>query len=204
MLRLLPLVLFFAAQLCLAQSGILKMKDGTERPVKITATSSSSVFTSNGTFSYSSIAEAIFDTKEQRYQTVYDRLAANGISVSFPDPAESIAPEVVEEKPAPGPVPLQPQSNVVYTQTITMEDVVKGINEYQVQSSGGKGVMMFGAALLSTYFIMNAVTTEQNKKAKSPEDIKTVPMALPIAGAVILTIGISIDMSALKHLKIKR
>lgn len=204
MLRHLSLVLLFFAQLCFAQSGILKMKDGTERPVKITATSSSSVFTSNGTFSYSSIAEAIFDTKEQRYQTVYDRLAANGISVSFPDPAESIAPEVVEEKPAPVPVPTQPQSTVVYTQTITMEDLVKGINEYQVQSSGGKGVMMLGAAILSTYFVLNAVTYEQNKNLKPGDTVKTVPLALPIAGAVVLTIGISIDMSALKHLKIKR
>lgn len=173
--------------------------------VVIKATSNTSILVENTSVLYSEVTEAVFTEKEQRYQSVYDRLTKNGIAISFSGTKETIIPEAVPEPEVKPGIPLRPVTNEAsYTETITLQDVVNSIDTYQEQSNGAKGVTMLGAALLSTYFVLNAAYTEQNKNAKSPEDFKTVPMALPIAGAVILTIGISIDMSALKHLKIKR
>lgn len=190
--------------LCSAQSAILKMKDGNEYSVVIKATSSTSIFFEKTSVPYSEVTEVIFEIKEQKYQSIYERLIKNGITIIFSSTMETIIPD---DGPTPEMKPGIPLHSVTaetsYTETITFQEVINSIDTYQELSNGAKGVQLLGAALLSTYFVLNAVYTENNKNAKSPNYLKTVPMALPIAGAVIFTIGISIDMSALRHLKIK-
>lgn len=201
------LALVLISLVCLSQPAILKLKDGKDYSVVIKATSNTSIIVENTAVRYDQVISATFEEKEQRYESTYSRLAANGIEVRFADPAQTIAPTSVpvpEPVTTPNQLPLTPLNQAEYSETISLKQVVDGISKYKDQSAGGKTAMFIGAGILGASMILTSVYAKQNKDATSPSDLKEVPQALPIAGTVILTIGIAIDLDALRHLKFRR
>lgn len=160
--------------LSFSQNVNLVLKSKSVISTKITATSSGSVFTPNGTFNYSEIDSAKFELKDQKWQDIYDRLESNSVKVSFTgyqslsEMSRTALANKIEQKP--------------------ISDVYIMLDKFASQRNTGKALQLLGIAAIGLSILS--------------KDEKTIK-AVSIGGAVVSTVGFVIDFDASRHLRLK-
>lgn len=159
-----------------AQTVTITTKDGKEVNTTISGVSNSALFTPNGTFKYSDIQTATFESKKQQDQTTYDRLVAGGATVQFTG-------QSIVMKPTP-------------EQEVDISTLVNSLEQFRKQRNTGKGLQLAGFGLLAAAIAINSQSsaTTDTKSAQS----------VAIAGGVIGVIGFVVDLDAGHHLKLKK
>lgn len=178
------LLLTTAVTYAWAQSATIKTKAGEEKKIVIKAHSNESLFTDQGNIKYADLVSIDFDKENPRDKSLYEKLAAASVQVSFGNHIKAIeiqSPLIVNQKQQP---------------------IAIDIDKFREQRNLGKAFEFVGVAVLATsIFLNNRYTKELGKDINT--DAKPPSEYLPLIGLGAMGVGIIIDIDASRHLKKK-
>lgn len=183
MKRLTSILLLTTVVTCAwAQTATIRLKPGDEKRVTIKAHSSETLFTDQGNIKYSDLASVDFDKENPTDKSLYEKLAAAGVQVSFGNHVKAI----------------EIQSPLIVNQQ--QQPVTIDIDKFREQRNLGKAFEFVGVAVLAaSIFLNNRYAKELGKDINT--DAKPPSEYLPLIGLGAMGIGIIIDIDASRHLK---
>lgn len=184
-----------------AQVIFVTKKDSTQFETKINATSKTDLYVPEGRIPISDLISVAFDGYQEGSVALYDNLRKQKVVVSYDYKKGSKAPSYIA-------VPDSPLK-VAGREPVSLDQVVVRLNEFNNQRQTAKAMQLIGVLAIGGSVALQAIYNQQyaddlakwNGSGPAPTQ-NVVPSAIPIAGAVLFTIGISIDLSAGKHLKL--
>lgn len=167
----------------MAQSATVKTKAGEEKRILIKAHSNDAIFTDQGNIKFTDISTINFESDQERDASLYNRLSAAGVQVSFGNQVKEIT--------ATSSIPLIVQQQ---------EPIDIGVSKFVEQRTVGKVLQFIGVAAIGASVYLNS---QYSKKVVKDPDTKEPPKFLPGIGLAAMGIGIVIDIDAGRHLKKK-
>jgi hypothetical protein len=201
MKKLLILIALITSLTASAQVILVTKKDSTQFETKINATSKTDLYVPEGRLPMSDLLSVSFDGYMESNASLYDNLRKQNVVVNYDYKKGSKAPsyQAVTDSPI----------KVAGREPVSLDQVVIRLNEFNNQRQTAKAMQLIGVLALGGSVALQAIYNQQyaDDLAKwngsgSPPTQNIVPSAVPIAGALLFTIGIGIDLGAGKQLKL--
>lgn len=201
MKRSLLFALIAAASCASAQTILVTKRDSTQFETRISANTDKDLFVPEGKIPMTDLLSVGFTLYSEGSTKLYDNLRKNGVVVYYDYKKGS-------KQPSTSAVPDSPLK-VAGREPVSLDKVVISLNEFNNTRQIGKAMQLIGVLALGGSAILQTMYNQQyvddlakwNGSGAAPTQ-SVVPSAIPIAGTVLFTIGIGIDLSAGKHLKL--
>lgn len=187
------ILIVFVPFFSMAQDATIKFNNGDE-PVdsRIQAIISTGLITTTGNYDYGVIEEIIFDERNDRFKSTYEKLSQHVIVSFFGEEKPEITSTIVTEN-----VNMDEQSI-----EMRLEKVENNLTTFGEKRASAKILLILGGALLS-YSGFVAAHNDRVYKDYSKDntivlddELMSLSPVVPVIGAGMLTLGFVIDLSS--------